>query len=75
VRELLMERVATSDDRGLAYEGRVAANVLATVERELAQEWISRTGDDWDTLALIVRDRLAVASPKHLSLPPTIAPD
>jgi Ser/Thr protein kinase RdoA (MazF antagonist) len=73
VRELLMERVATSDDRGLAYEGRVAANVLAIVERELAQEWTPRVGDDWDTLALIVRDRLAVASPKHLSLPPTIA--
>jgi aminoglycoside phosphotransferase (APT) family kinase protein len=73
VRELLMERVATSDDRGLAYEGRVAANVLRIVERELAQEWTPRTGDDWDTLALIVRDRLAVASPKHLSLPPTIS--
>jgi len=73
VRELLMERVATSDDRGLAYEGRVAANVLAIVERELAQEWTPRSGDDWETLALVVRDRLAVASPKHLSLPPTIA--
>jgi aminoglycoside phosphotransferase (APT) family kinase protein len=73
VRELLMERVATSDDRGLAYEGRVAANVLAIVERELAQEWIPRAGDDWETLALIVRDRLAVASPAHLSLPPTIS--
>ena len=31
-----------------------------------------RAGDDWETLALIVRDRLAVASPKHLSLPPTL---
>jgi aminoglycoside phosphotransferase (APT) family kinase protein len=73
VRELLMERVATSDDRGLAYEGRVAANVLGIVERELAQEWIPRSGDDWEALALIVRDRLAVASPNHLSLPPTIS--
>jgi hypothetical protein len=72
VRELLMERVATSDDRGLAYEGRVAANVLGIVERELAQEWTPRSGDDWETLALVVRDRLAVASPQHLSLPPTI---
>jgi aminoglycoside phosphotransferase (APT) family kinase protein len=73
VRELLMERVATSDDRGLAYEGRVAANVLRIVERELAQEWTPRSGDDWETLALVVRDRLAVASPQHLSLPPTIS--
>ncbi len=72
VREFLSERVATSDDRGLAYEGRVAANVLATVERELAQESVERVGDDWETLALVVRDRLAVASPKHLTLPPTL---
>ena len=77
VREFLSERVATSDDRGLAYEARVAANILAIVERELAQERVDhgldRAGDDWDTLALLVRDRLAVASPKHVSLPPTIA--
>jgi aminoglycoside phosphotransferase (APT) family kinase protein len=73
VRELLMERVATSDDRGLAYEGRVAANVLRIVERELAQEWTPRSGDEWETLALVVRDRLAVASPQHVSLPPTIS--
>ena len=52
--------------------GAVAANVLAIVERELAQEPVDHDGDDWDTLALIVRDRLAVASPKHLSLPPTL---
>jgi aminoglycoside phosphotransferase (APT) family kinase protein len=74
VREFLMERVATSDDRGLAYEGRVAANVLRIVERELAQEWAPRVGDDWETLALVVRDRLDVASPQHLALPPTISP-
>ena len=73
VREFLSERVATSDDRGLAYEGRVAANVLATVERELTQESVERVGDDWETLALVVRDRLAVASPNHLTLAPTVA--
>jgi hypothetical protein len=73
VREFLHERVATSDDRGLGYEGRVAANILAIVERELAQQPLARAGDDWETLALIVRDRLAVASPKHLSLPPTLS--
>jgi aminoglycoside phosphotransferase (APT) family kinase protein len=73
VREFLSERVATDTDRGLAYEGRVAANVLAIVERELAQEPVERRGDSWETLALVTRDRLAVASPKHLTLPPTIA--
>jgi aminoglycoside phosphotransferase (APT) family kinase protein len=75
VREFLAEQVATSDDRGVAYQGRVAANVLAIVERELAQAPVEREGDDWPTLALIVRDRLAVASPKHLTLPPTIGDD
>jgi aminoglycoside phosphotransferase (APT) family kinase protein len=75
VREFLTEQVATSADRGLAYEGRVAANVLAIVERELAQAPVDRGGDDWQTLALGVRDRLAVASPKHLSLPPTLPAD
>jgi aminoglycoside phosphotransferase (APT) family kinase protein len=73
VREFLAERVAPEADRGLVYEARVAANVLAIVERELAQEPVERVGDDWATLALIVRDRLVVASPKHLSSPPTIS--
>jgi aminoglycoside phosphotransferase (APT) family kinase protein len=72
VREFLTERVAPEVDGGLAYETRVAANVLAIVERELAHQSVERTGDDWETLALIVRDRLAVASPKHLLLPPTL---
>ena len=72
MREFLDERVVTSDDRTLTYEARVAANGLTIVERELAQAAVERSGDDWDTLALIVRDRLAVANPKHLDLPPTI---
>jgi aminoglycoside phosphotransferase (APT) family kinase protein len=75
VREFLAEQVATDTDRGLAYQGRVAANVLAIVERELAQEHVARAGDDWATLALAVRDKLTIASPRHLSLPPTIAPE
>jgi hypothetical protein len=50
----------------LAYEARVAANLLATVERELASRYVPRTGDDWATLGLSVRDKLLVASPKHL---------
>jgi hypothetical protein len=76
VREFLRERVAPEVDGGLAYETRVAANVLAIVERELAHQPVERAldraGDDWDTLALVVRDRLAVASPEHTTLPPTL---
>jgi hypothetical protein len=52
----------------LSFHARVAANMLAIVERELAQpvrdDW---RGDDWSTLARTVRDRLAVANPRHLS--------
>jgi aminoglycoside phosphotransferase (APT) family kinase protein len=76
VQEFLSERVAPDVDGGLAYEARVAANVLAIVGRELAQAPADRsnvgTGDDWNALALLVRDRLAVASPKHLTLGPTL---
>ena len=66
VRELLTEKVVTGDDAALAYEARVAANLLATVERELAHPPVTRDGDDWSSLALAVRDKLIVASPKHL---------
>jgi len=58
--------VAAGDDPRLAYQGRVAANVVRMVERELARPATRRAGDDWPTLALDVRDRLAVANPKHL---------
>jgi len=62
----LTDDVAASSDSRLAYQGRVAANVARMVERELARPATRRAGDDWDTLALDVRDRLAVANPKHL---------
>ena len=66
VAEFLTDDVAASDDPRLAYQGRVATNVVRMVERELAHPATRRSGDDWDTLALDVRDRLAVANPKHL---------
>jgi hypothetical protein len=66
VRGFLDTDVVTSGDRGLVYQARVSANVLSIVERELAQVPVARTGDDWDSLALAVRDRLLVDSPKHL---------
>jgi hypothetical protein len=33
----------------------------------MAQDSHAPAGDDWASLALIVRDKLAVANPKHLS--------
>jgi aminoglycoside phosphotransferase (APT) family kinase protein len=68
VREFLTDKVMASDDRALAYHGRVAANALRIVERELAQPPVTHDGDDWPSLALAVRDRLLVAGPKHLDL-------
>jgi hypothetical protein len=67
VREFLTEEVMASGDRRLAYQARVAGNALAIVARELAQEPVDHVGDDWTTLALAVRDRLAVANPRHLA--------
>jgi hypothetical protein len=66
VHEFLTDQVMTSDDRALAYHARVAANALGIVERELAHPQVTPPGDDWFALARNVRDRLAVASPKHL---------
>jgi aminoglycoside phosphotransferase (APT) family kinase protein len=69
VREWLTDDVVPRDDRGLSYHARVAANVLALVERELAVEPVDHEGDDWAALALAVRDRLAVANPRHITPP------
>ena len=44
-------------------------NILAQLERELAQVAVTRPGDDWETLALAVRDKLAVVNPAHLAGP------
>jgi aminoglycoside phosphotransferase (APT) family kinase protein len=66
VRDFLATDVVGGDDRALVYQARVSANVLSIVERELAQSPVNRTGDDWDALALAVRDRLVVDNPKHL---------
>jgi aminoglycoside phosphotransferase (APT) family kinase protein len=67
VREFLTEDVLPQPGK-LGFHGRVAANVLALVDRELAAPRTERTGDDWETLALNVRDRLLVASPQHLGI-------
>jgi hypothetical protein len=66
VRELLTDKVVTGVDAALAYEARVAANLLTIVERELAHPAVTYDGDDWSALARSVRDKLIVASPKHL---------
>lgn len=72
VGEFLSGTVATSTDASLAYPARVAASIIAQVERQLAQPLIERPGSDWPTLALNLRDRLAAINPRHVSLPPTL---
>lgn len=67
VRFFLTEDVMAATSGRLAFHARVAANMIATVERELAQVPSSSLGgDDWPSLAMSVRDRLAVANPGHL---------
>jgi aminoglycoside phosphotransferase (APT) family kinase protein len=67
VRGFLAEDVMVNTTGRLSFHARVAANMLAIVERELAHPGTWRDGDDWATLARNVRDRLAVANPKHLA--------
>lgn len=106
IREYVTDEVmpATRDVVGVQFHGRVAANALSIVERQLrlgsSQSVRHRAaldalgaadigeladavrGGDWDehgdrlrpALAAIVRDKLAIAAPRHL-VPPTAAGD
>ena len=71
VRGYLTEDVMPNTTGQLSFHARVAANMLAIVERELAQPPREHRGDDdgddWASLAGAVRDKLAVANPKHLA--------
>ncbi len=67
VRGFLVDDVMTKTSGRLSFHARVASNMLAIVERELAQAPSSWDGaHDWPSLAMAVRDKLAVANPKHL---------
>jgi aminoglycoside phosphotransferase (APT) family kinase protein len=70
VREFLAGDVAAGTEGRLAFHAKVAANVVAIVERELAMAAAHRSrrhaGSEWHRLASAVRDRLEVANPKHL---------
>jgi aminoglycoside phosphotransferase (APT) family kinase protein len=66
VRRYLTEDVMPGTTGRLSFHARVAANMLAIVERELAQPASSYRGEDWASLAEAVRCKLAVANPKHL---------
>lgn len=66
VRHFLAEDVMSSTSGRLQFHARVAANALATVERELGAPPPRPAGDDWRSIARSVRDRLAVANPRHL---------
>lgn len=68
VRGYLTEDVMPGTSGRLSFHARVAANMLAIVERQLAQTPSSWDGaTDWASLAMAVRDKLAVANPKHLA--------
>jgi aminoglycoside phosphotransferase (APT) family kinase protein len=69
VRGFLTEDVMPATSGRLSFHARVAANMLGIVERELAQVPAEASGGDWSSLARTVRDKLAVANPKHLNLP------
>jgi aminoglycoside phosphotransferase (APT) family kinase protein len=70
VRGFLTEDVMPATTGRLSFHARVASNMLAIVERELAQAPTGWDGaEDWPSLAMAVRDRLAVANPKHLAGP------
>lgn len=66
VREFLTNDVMPATEGRVQFHARVAANVVAIVERELAQPARTWGATDWAALAATVRDRLAVANPKHL---------
>ena len=66
VRQHLSDDVMPASSGRAAFHARVAANMLAIVERELAQPVPAYEGDDWRSLAEVVRLKLAVANPKHL---------
>lgn len=66
VRQHVTDDVMPASSGRATFHARVAANMLAIVERELAQPAPAYDGDDWRSLAEVVRLKLAVANPKHL---------
>jgi Domain of unknown function (DUF6285) len=82
VREFLQQDVMPSTDARLSFQARVAANVLAQVERELALGPIDAAGDAelcaairdgtvtsedaFDTVRAGVVAKLRVSNPRHL---------
>ena len=67
VRAFLTDDVIPGTSGRLSFDARVAANIIAIVERELAYGPREHHADDWSSLARAVRDKLAVANPQHLT--------
>ena len=67
VRRFLADDVVPGTAGHLSYQARVAANMVAIVERELAQAPRPPADDSWAELARSTRAKLAVANPKHLA--------
>ncbi len=66
VRGYLTDDVMPGTDGRLSFHARVASNVVAIVERELAYGPPPPPGDDWPSLARYVHHKLAVANPKRI---------
>jgi aminoglycoside phosphotransferase (APT) family kinase protein len=63
---LLSDVVPNTTDR-ISYHAKIAARVIAIVGRELSQVSDAPTGDDdWASLAVAIRSKIAVANPKRL---------
>ena len=67
VRQFLTDDVVPGTTGDLSYQARVAANMVAIVERELAHAAVPPVGGTWADLARATRDKLAIANPKHLA--------
>lgn len=76
VQDFRCDDVMAATTGGLSLQTRVAANILAIVDRELTQQPPEVPGDDWPSLARSAWARLAIADPERLAMspPPNLSP-
>jgi aminoglycoside phosphotransferase (APT) family kinase protein len=67
VRGFLLSDVVPNTTGRLTYHAKIASHLIAIVKRELSQIPNEPTrDDDWASLAVAIRNKLAVANPKRL---------
>jgi aminoglycoside phosphotransferase (APT) family kinase protein len=67
VRGFLLSDVVPDTTKRVSYHAKIAAHVIAIVERELSQISNETTlEDDWASLAVAIRNKLSIANPKRL---------